>query len=164
MRALLKYGYSNFKLEMLEYCEPANAINREQYYINLLNPEYNILQNAGSSLGYKHTEESWAKFRNRKHSEESLVKIRKHMAKHNSSEEQRTKARERMLKLNEKKGISVEVFDLVTNETETYDSMLKASEAIGCVHGTIQLAEKTFLAKGINRPIKKRYLVTVIRK
>jgi group I intron endonuclease len=42
-RALIKYGYSNFQLDILEYCEPTNCIEREQYYIDLLKPEYNIL-------------------------------------------------------------------------------------------------------------------------
>lgn len=55
-RALLKYGYSKFKLEILEYCEPAVAIEREQHYLDLLEPEYNILPKAGSRLGHKHTE------------------------------------------------------------------------------------------------------------
>ena len=35
--ALLKYGYSNFSLEILEYCEAAEAVSREQYYLYLLN-------------------------------------------------------------------------------------------------------------------------------
>jgi hypothetical protein len=30
-KALLKYGYSRFKLEILEYCDPSNVIEREQY-------------------------------------------------------------------------------------------------------------------------------------
>ena len=29
-RALVKYGYSNFSLEILEYCDPSEAISREQ--------------------------------------------------------------------------------------------------------------------------------------
>ncbi len=57
-KALLKYGYSNFKLEILEYCDKYNSIKREQFYINLINPNYNILKKAGSALGYKHTEEA----------------------------------------------------------------------------------------------------------
>jgi group I intron endonuclease len=31
-------------------------IQREQYYIDLLNPEYNICKIAGSNLGFKHSE------------------------------------------------------------------------------------------------------------
>jgi group I intron endonuclease len=53
-RALLKHGYSNFTLEILEYCEPSNVIAREQFYLDLLCPEYNILQTAGSSLGFRY--------------------------------------------------------------------------------------------------------------
>ena len=55
-RALLKYGYSNFSLDIIEYCEPNVKISREQYYIDLLKYEYNILKKAGSNLGFKHSE------------------------------------------------------------------------------------------------------------
>jgi group I intron endonuclease len=41
-RALLKYGYSNFSVDILEYCERNTLMEREQYYINILKPEYNI--------------------------------------------------------------------------------------------------------------------------
>lgn len=40
-KALLKNGYSNFRLEIIEYCEPEKCIEREQYFIDLLNPQYN---------------------------------------------------------------------------------------------------------------------------
>ena len=42
--ALLEYGYSNFSLDILEYCEKDILTQREQYYINILKPEYNILK------------------------------------------------------------------------------------------------------------------------
>lgn len=54
--ALLLYGYSNFSLEILEYCEPSDVISREQYYMDLLKPEYNTLKTAGSSIGFKYSE------------------------------------------------------------------------------------------------------------
>lgn len=54
-KAILKYGYSNFTLEIFEYCEPNLLIYREQYYIDLLKPEYNILKIVGFTFGYKHT-------------------------------------------------------------------------------------------------------------
>ena len=50
-RALLKYGYSKFTLEILEYCDKNSVIEKEQYYLDLLNPNYNICKTAGSSLG-----------------------------------------------------------------------------------------------------------------
>jgi len=66
---------ANFKLEILEYCSPEDVINREQYYLDLLQPpwpapergragaraEYNIFKVAGSPSGYKHSEETLAK-------------------------------------------------------------------------------------------------------
>ena len=62
-KAIIKYGHSNFKLEILEYCDWDKVMNREQYYIDLLKPEYNILTKAGSSFGYKHSEETLDKFK-----------------------------------------------------------------------------------------------------
>lgn len=52
-KALLKYGHSNFRLDIIEYCNKEFLIKREQYYIDLLKPEYNILKVAGSRLGSK---------------------------------------------------------------------------------------------------------------
>jgi excinuclease UvrABC nuclease subunit len=44
-RALLKYGHANFSLDILEYCESNMVRKREEYYINILKPEYNIYKN-----------------------------------------------------------------------------------------------------------------------
>ena len=56
--SLLKYGYSNFSIDILEYCEPSLLILKEQYYIDLLKPEYNLLEKAGSRFGTKQSEET----------------------------------------------------------------------------------------------------------
>jgi group I intron endonuclease len=50
-KAILKYGYSNFSVDILEYCKLNILIKREQYYIDLLKPKYNICKTAGSRLG-----------------------------------------------------------------------------------------------------------------
>ena len=60
-RALIKYGYSNFSLTILEYCEISDLTIREQYYFDKLNPQYNILKIAGSSLNFKHSEDTKTK-------------------------------------------------------------------------------------------------------
>jgi group I intron endonuclease len=60
-RALIKYGYSNFSVTILEYCDKSDLLIREQYYFDKLNPEYNILKIAGSYRYYKHLEETKAK-------------------------------------------------------------------------------------------------------
>jgi len=61
-RALLKYGFSNFSLEILDYCNYEDLLKREQYYLDTLKPEYNVAKLAGSTLGYKHSEESLKKW------------------------------------------------------------------------------------------------------
>lgn len=66
--AVAKYGIENFSFYILEYfpgfvkkenlsVAHLKLLERETYYIQLFQPEYNILQ-WGSSLGYKHTEET----------------------------------------------------------------------------------------------------------
>lgn len=71
--ALLKYGFQNFSLEIVEYCEKGvNPTTREQYYFLILKPDYNILELAGSSLGFKHSKETLDFFKNeRKVSDET---------------------------------------------------------------------------------------------
>lgn len=68
-RALLQHGYSAFSLAIIEYIDTTDLdkkeareliLSREQFYIDSLSPEYNILLTAGSSLGYIHREESIA--------------------------------------------------------------------------------------------------------
>ncbi len=160
--ALLKYGYSNFSLEILEYCDLENVIEREQYYLDLLKPEYNILKTAGSSLGYKHTEKTLAKFRARILSPEHLSMLKDNQAKFNS-EEQRAKARERMLEINKRKSIRVEVLDLDTNITTTYDSIRKAAESIGCSKYAIYWYEKQQQKTGVVNKLKGRFAIKVLR-
>ena len=55
-KALLKHGYSGFRLEILEYCSAEVLLQREQFYFEMLSPDYNILKVAGSPLGYRHSE------------------------------------------------------------------------------------------------------------
>ena len=62
-KALLKYGYSNFSLQIIEYCNRDSVRTREQHYLDNLAHEYNILPTAGSCLGRKHSEATKAKIR-----------------------------------------------------------------------------------------------------
>jgi group I intron endonuclease len=74
LRALLKYGYSNFEFKVLEMFEhsllttqkrkqmPPKAelrlqlLAREQYFLDKIKPEYNINLKAGSNLGRSYSE------------------------------------------------------------------------------------------------------------
>lgn len=76
-KAIIKYGYSNFILEILEYCDQDEVLLKEQYYIDNIKPEYNILNEATSSFGYKHTEKTLLKMKNRKISEETRNNLSK---------------------------------------------------------------------------------------
>lgn len=38
-KSLLKHGHYEFRLEIIEYCAIENTLEREQYYLNSLNPE-----------------------------------------------------------------------------------------------------------------------------
>jgi group I intron endonuclease len=56
-RALLKNGHSNFSLTILEYCEPEECLEREDYYLSSEKHKYNIAKKAGASMfGRKHSD------------------------------------------------------------------------------------------------------------
>jgi group I intron endonuclease len=97
-KALVKYGYGGFSFEILEYCDNKETLGlrREQYYLDLLEPEYNILKKAGSPLGFRHSEEAKAKMR----------------GKINRSLEHIRKLKEHLDRLNSKHSIIVEVSDM----------------------------------------------------
>lgn len=152
--AILKYGYSNFQLEILEYCTKEKAVGREQYYIDLFKPEYNLNSTAGSRLGSNHSEETKRKMsksaQGRKLTEQTknLLSLaskginnpnfgRKHSAE--------TKALISLARLGKSilsesiknkmsvdSGTAVRVLDLNTNEISVYTSITRAAEGM-CV-------------------------------
>jgi len=160
-KALLKHGYSKFKLEILEYCEPSIVIEREQYFIDLLNPDYNILKVAGSLFGYKHSPESLEKMKeialNRSdetkgklreaalgktynHTEETKIKIRDAILGKKHSEE--TKAKLSQIQSNRVKqpvpGFKIEVKDIETGQISYYDSIREAGKGLNSNHASIR--------------------------
>jgi group I intron endonuclease len=60
IKALKKYGLNNFSLIIFDFCEPIYSECRklEQLAFNIFKPIYNILTIAGSSKGFKHSEET----------------------------------------------------------------------------------------------------------
>lgn len=164
-KALIKYGYSNFSLQIIEYCDRKDILVREQYYLDLCKPEYNILKVAGSNLGYIHSENTLAKMKESRlnWTEEQKAKIIDHLKNHNSSDDQREKSRQRMIDLNKSKGVSIDILDTTTNELSSYSSIRQAAEAVGCVHRTILLAERS-KNEGFYKLIKKRYLIKSIKR
>jgi group I intron endonuclease len=69
-RALLKYGHDKFRLEILEYCDKDKLTEREQFYLDELNPSYNIIKQAYSLQGFKHSAETIENLKDREFSQE----------------------------------------------------------------------------------------------
>jgi hypothetical protein len=138
-RALLKHGFSNFTLEILEYCDKNNVIEREQYYMDTLKPQYNIVEIAGSTLGYKHTPESLAKMRDFVLSIE--VRDRKALSTANATAARR---------------IPILIENMETKVQQEYSSLIEAGSALG--------VSKALISQGLinNRLIKKIYRITKI--
>lgn len=179
----MKYGYCNFQLEILEYCTKENAISREQYYIDLLKPEYNLNLIAGSRLGSVNSEESRLKMSNsakgRKLTEEtkkllSLANKGINNPNFGKTRSEKTKAlytlarlgksflsESMKAKMSEESGTPLSVLDLKTNETSVYPSVKKAAEAMG----VSQPAITKRLSKNLDTfVVKKQYQVKKVNK
>jgi group I intron endonuclease len=184
-RALLKWGYSNFSLEILEYCDSTEAVSREQHFLDLLKPEYNVLSKAGSLLGYKHSEETVAKLKGRTLTTEHIAKLKswslspenkEHLKIINANPEQKARRLEQLRILHSSKEHQehlkrlhtirlqqVSVLDSLNNETTIYPSITEAAQVIGCTKSTISKVLKHQEEKRRLRLVKKRYLVTLFK-
>jgi len=98
-----KYGENSFIFETIEEVqEKGKLIEREQFYLDALSPEYNICKIAGSCLGQKHSEEARQKmseahkgekhhFFGKNHSKEAKQKMSESKKGKHRSEETRQK-------------------------------------------------------------------------
>lgn len=156
--AVKKYGIENFAFIILElYPKPVNIhtnrelLDLEDSYLSLLTPTYNILTEAGSSFGYKHSELDRQKMKEN-YSEERRNKIGNlNKGKKFSAE---TIERMRIAALNRSpmpeetrkklsKGKSITIYNLNDTIFGQYDSILAAAEALNCGEKTIRRALKT---------------------
>lgn len=62
-RAWNKSGADAFEFKLVQECTIEELIHKEQEWLDLLHPEYNILTNSGGGRKGKHSEESIAKMR-----------------------------------------------------------------------------------------------------
>lgn len=176
--AILKHGYSNFQLDILEYCTKENAISREQYYIDLLKPEYNLNSTAGSRLGSILSEETREKMsisaKGHKHTEETkkLISLANkginnpNFGKTHSEETKALISLARLgksilsesikSKMSEDSGTALKVIDLKTNETSVYTSITKAAKAMAVTQPPLSRRVKNTQGSFI---VKKRYQV-----
>jgi hypothetical protein len=100
-------------------------LEREQYYLDKLKPQYNMVEKAGSILGYKHTEETLQKMRDFILSDEMLA--RKRLSTKNAIAARK---------------ISILVKNIKTQEKSEYKSITETANAIGVTKGAISQALK----------------------
>jgi group I intron endonuclease len=135
--ALLKHGYSKFKLDILEYCQPINTIKREQYYFNCLNPKYNILKIAGSSFGFRHSKATKEILR-----EKSIGSLHTEIVKNKIS-------------LNNSMSIPVIIKNIESDIVIEFSNITKASKHMGI----LPYHFRYYLDR---QPIKNKYLIIKI--
>lgn len=174
--AVNKYKLFNFSFLLLElFHENTNKENkeklleRENFYLKTMTPKYNILNEAGSSLGYKHSDKIKLKMKSN-YSLERRIKIGNLNKGKNLSLETKEKIRYKALIrdrsqiifskqsiLNMKKNSKpVKVLNLDHTVFGVYNSITDASKSIGCSIKTIHRALSQFPNEKI---INKRYIV-----
>lgn len=137
-----KYGWKNFKVGILEYLDISvvnistinrvflrkSLLNREQYYFDKLKPTLNTNKIAGSTLGFKHSEETRISM--------GLQRRGKNILRQNIpyivSEETRNN-----LSLRTRHGVIVKVLDKKNNVINTFNTIVSAAKFYDLDHNTI---------------------------
>ena len=160
-----KYGKENFCFIILELCEKEKCIEREQYYIDTLLPEYNKSPTAGSMLGNKLSEETKEKISKankgktghklgQKLSEETKKRLSESKKGKSLSEDHKKKAIENLKKVDNSKKIAehrkaVCKKVICINDGKIFESGTDASNYYKINRGNLHTAMKE------NKSIKK---------
>lgn len=159
--AVKKYGVSSFAFIILElFTEKVNKENNKQlldledFYLKSLLPNYNILTEAGSSFGYKHSEISRIKMKNN-YSEERRSTIGnlnkgKILSSHTielmkEAALNRTKPiysvpKAESIKNMKKKSKAIQVYNMDSTVYGEFSSIVDAAKSLGCDQKTIRRA------------------------
>lgn len=143
--ALLKYGYANFQLDILEYCDKNILIEREQYYIDIIKPEYNLLKLVTSRLGFNHTEETKKRISNTK-----KFCISPFLGKNHTTEAK--------LQISIQNSIEINVLDTFTNLSLIFKGNKEIYKFLNIGKTTLSNYKKS------GKLIKGRYLVSNLNK
>ena len=142
-------------MEILEYCNKYDVIKKEQYYINLIKPEYNILKIAGSRLGHKHTKETREMLSTL---QKGRVVSKETRAILSAFQKGRIETKETRAKKSaaNPKSRSVEVTDIKTNITTVYTSIREAARDLNSSCPSLIYSMK------VGNLFKKRYKIVKI--
>lgn len=129
-KAIIKYGTHNFTFNIIVFDFYKNILDLENFYINKYKPEYNILQNAFNSLGYKHTEDTINKIKLNysKERKERIGNLNKTLSKETKiliSQSTKLRHNSKLINLEEFKksrSKSTSVYDLNNNFIKKYNS------------------------------------------
>jgi hypothetical protein len=140
-RAMLKYGYTSFSFKILEIVPLDSSLSDaeqnsallavEQQYLDLLTPEYNLLQKAGSNRGHKLSEESKAKMSASKKGKPSNRKGSTH-----------TNESKLLIKQNNAKATKVYLYNFNLEFIKEFDSILDSATVTGVSRWRIARAIK----------------------
>lgn len=172
--AFNKHGKNSFIFEIIEECKKENLIIREQHFIDILNPVYNIAKIAGNSIGTKRNKETLKKLSDShkgqkawnkgipatdesKKNQSLKMKGRESGAKGITwSEKSRKKLSESRKNIkfsdNHKQLLSKKLYeyDLQNNFIQEHLSVSKAAQSVNSKHSNLIRAIKQ------NKPFKKR--------
>jgi group I intron endonuclease len=142
VKALLKYGQSNFTLLILEHVDPESLIIRETYFITSIVPYYNVLKQGYSSLGYKHTKETKELLsqlaKNRVHSDLTKSLIAKALTGENNPFYNKNHSIESKVRMIEaKSAYPVYVYNSLKELLVIFPSVLTLAKLIKSNHSTI---------------------------
>lgn len=170
--AVKKYNISNFAFLILEiFNEIVNKENNkklldmEDFYLKYLLPNYNILTEAGSSFGYKHTELDRIKMKNNYSLERrefiGNLNINKNLSK-DTIEKIRSKAltrekinfSEETLSKMKKNSKPIVLYNLDYTIFGEYPSIIEAARSINCGDKTIRRA-----LNSKSKILKRRFIV-----
>ena len=107
--------------------------------MDLLNPEYNILKKADSSLGFRLSDRTIALFKEQRKNKVVSEVTRAKLSENNlnRSLEYKEKLRALLLKRNLAKGHPIEVINISTNEKTNYPTIRQAALKLNVSHVSI---------------------------
>ena len=141
--SLLKHGYQNFSLTILEFCNIDSLMSREKHFFDVYFPEYNILKTPGSPDRGK----GWT------HSEATVEKIRIAANKRAESPEFLAK-----MSTDQSSRVKVEVTDVETQTTTTYHAIRAAARALSIDKRYIE----HYLYLNQDKPVLDKYTFKLI--
>lgn len=149
-----KYGIDEFEFQILEFCAKDKRIEREQYYLDTLKPEFNIRKIAGSNEGLKQSESAkkklhdfWIGKKKKPRTEEHKLNLSKSLKGRNKGVPKSQAHKDNLSQQRKGSGNPAygtissrrkKVIELSTNRI--FDAVSLAAKEVGVTHGAMYFA------------------------